>query len=86
MIKQTNFRVVVEPGFRFSFIDLSGKEALRMCQDIEAEIKRHVDQVRHISIDCDEVCEFCGYDWEEGDDGQPRCCDEAVKEWLTNKK
>jgi hypothetical protein len=28
-------------------------------------------------------CAFCDYVWEEGDDGCPTCCAEAVQEWET---
>jgi len=63
------------------------------CRDIEEAIKRHVDGIQNVSViyDDEEVCEFCGYRWEEEETdpqfiGQPCCCREAQDEWDENRK
>lgn len=94
-----NFRVVVEPRGLGDYgwasmgdrLITGGNKAAaeRMyrerCEEIASAIKRHVDDVRFVEIECDEVfvCEHCGYDWTERSDAyNGGCCeaDEAAEE------
>ena len=55
--------------------------------EIIKRIKRHVDDIQRMDVvyDSEDVCEFCGYDWETNTDGLPLCCDEAQKEFENHK-
>jgi len=33
----------------------------------------------------EERCSFCGYQWEEEENGQPYCCDLAIEEWMEGR-
>ena len=95
-VVKDNYRVVVypdQPEWREPDYILSD------CENIIAQIKRHVDDVEEINIEHDtkEICSFCNSIWEiwEANDemephgckkGQPMCCDEAIKEWEKNRK
>lgn len=79
-----DFMVCVEPSA--PWIRLEPKEhAERMqrdCQEIKQQIRRHIDGVGHVYIQCsqDYVCEFCGYKWGYPDsDYNGGCCDEDEK-------
>lgn len=108
IIRKSNFRVVVEPkglgdygGIRVSdsFFGRSTeeieKEYLQRCNEIEEEIKRHVDNVGYISVeyDTEERCSHCGYRWEVSEDdndsdfpkGTPMCCQKAIDEYNEQK-
>ncbi len=90
--KETNFRVVITPrglgqfgsisvGDSFFYPDSAKRsEAYRdRCRDIEGQVKRHVDEVGSIDIECDreEVCSHCGSEWTEASDTyNGGCCDE----------
>jgi len=74
-IKKGNFRVVVFPRTKFYGIRVEDEEAV--CKDIEADIKRHVDNVGAVYIvrDEDAVCSHCGSPWtEDGDTFNGGCC------------
>ena len=93
--KRDNFRVVVEPrglghlgwvrtsdSFLYPDEMERGKEYAARCEDICNDITRHVDNVGRVYVESDsqEVCSFCGRDWElDDDDGLPTCCNEAVE-------
>lgn len=49
-----------------------------VAKDLEHDIKRHCDGIDSSSVefDTDDVCEFCGYDWTEGDSPHNGCCDD----------
>jgi len=106
--KQFNWRVVVEPrglgNFGIASIsdyaiepDEEKREARykAMCEDIMEQIKRHIDDVGNVYLDCDteEVCSYCRRTWEVNEDpndpdaelGQPLCCHKAIEEWRANK-
>jgi len=92
-----NFRIIVEPrslgdyGYvrtsdRLFYPDEEkrAKEYRNRCEDIEEQIKRHVDNVEYVRIECDEkvVCTYCGWGWEiDLETGQPSCCEEAIAEF-----
>jgi len=81
-IVRSNFHVVVWPAPYWSHSDKD------TCKEIMAQIKRHIDDVDRIEIDCDveEVCEFCERTWEVDKDGCPECCDAAQQEWMEYEK
>lgn len=88
----TNFRVVVEPHGLGRFGSIStpdssfyptaegrAKAYEERCEEIAAQIKRHVDEVGYITIECDRdpVCDHCGARWsEESNDYNGGCCAE----------
>ena len=107
--RKENFRVIVEPrslgDFGFGIVsDRMGrteeqccKEYLERCEEIEQDIKRHVNNVGHVYVkfDKEEICSYCGYGWEESEGeedfekGSLVCCEEAMEEWknkLSNAK
>lgn len=110
-IKKHNFRVIIEPRRlgNFGFARMSDhllydsdetiqREYEKRCEEIVEDVKRHVDNVGHVSVewDTEEVCSYCGRSWTESQDdldhgfpkGSPYCCDAAVTEWnssLTKK-
>lgn len=57
-------------------------DVMTRCRQLEAEIKRHCNNVSSIVIEnlLEAVCEFCGRDWEV-DVGRPSCCEKAMHEW-----
>lgn len=91
-----NFRVRVEPRGLGDFgwasvgdLTVSKDEADRQrqykqrCEEIAADIKRHVDNVGCVLVECDvnRICEHCGSIWTEDDaDYNGGCCakDEAA--------
>lgn len=100
---KTNFRVIVEPRRLGDFgsvrvpDNFGGLSPARIekdyqsrCEEIVADIRRHVDNVDGCSIECDteEVCSHCGLQWEElpeaddyGPKGAPLCCSRAAEEF-----
>jgi len=110
--KKSNFRVVIEPRRLgdYGFASMSdrlihGDDEQKInrlyqerCEEIVNDIKRHVDNVKHASVEYDtnEVCSHCDREWEESQDdsdpdfpkGCPYCCNAAMEEWkktLTKK-
>ncbi|RMD61431.1 hypothetical protein D6833_08260 [Candidatus Parcubacteria bacterium] len=93
MAKKTikrDYRIVVWPrspgdfgGIYIGGIEWKPGEEERLANQIAQEIQRHVDEIGAVRVEYDvvEVCEFCGYDWEEDEDGCPVCCTAALKEW-----
>ena len=81
-----NYRVTVYPEEPYFLENKTPEEQHRIqmgsCEQLIEEIKRHVD-FDSIDYDLDVVykCSFCGWEWEEEDDGQPVCCEAAVAEW-----
>lgn len=90
-----NFRVVVEPRSMGDFGSIRMSEGFfyygegaqarkekdyqERCEEIAAEIKRHVDNVRYVSVEYDQetVCEYCGSRWtEKSSTYNGGCCDE----------
>lgn len=53
----------------------------RAAKDVQEQIERHCDGVESCSIEFDneDVCEFCGYTWTEGDSLPNGCCEEDEK-------
>ena len=94
--KQENFRVVVEPrilgdmGFvrtsdSFFYRDPVKRAAAYRdaCNEIAAQIKRHVDEVGHVSVEFDQepICQHCGSRWTEKSDAyNGGCCDKDEDE------
>jgi len=72
------------------------KDYQERCEEISKEIKRHVENVQGcgIEFDSEEVCEFCGHEWDVSLDdsdpdypkGCPLCCQKAIDEWKVNNK
>lgn len=108
IIRKSNFRVVVEPkglgdygSIRVSdsFFGRSEgeieKEYLQRCNEIEREIKKHVDNVGYtfVKYDKEELCSHCGLGWEVAEDdnnpdfpkGTPVCCQKAIDEYNEQK-
>lgn len=77
-IIKENIRVEVTPDVRLYHTDRE-KQALRICNSIESDIKRHIDDVDSIQVvwDTKEVCSFCGYTWDENGE----CCQAALDEF-----
>lgn len=73
-----NYRVEVYPDLRWlsraKEIELSEK----MCREIEADVKRHIDNVHDVYVtnDAHQVCEHCGAEWtEDSTNYNGGCCD-----------
>ena len=75
--KQDNFFVTVTPDVSWR-IDQSPENQAKLCRELIAEIKRHVDGFERIDYDCTttDVCSFCGAAWEQKEDLWNGCCDE----------
>lgn len=58
------------------------EELQSRCEGIVSLVKRHVDDVGWVGIECDEeqLCPFCGWNWERACDemGEPGCCQAAI--------
>jgi hypothetical protein len=98
----SNHRLVIRPDTRgWSVQARSDHAALcRLLGDMEAAIRRHVDNVGliHIAWDTREVCSHCEREWEPvtAEDaadpdyaeyvvGEPMCCDAASKEFRAER-
>lgn len=84
--EKVNFRVVVEPKRPRYFVSMTTerleKELEDRCNEIIAEIKRHVDNVDGACVEFDEtyVCSHCGSPWtEKSSTFNGGCCDEDIK-------
>ena len=76
-----NWRVEVEPD---SWLSKKDEDVENLCKSIAADIRRHVDSYKSISVRCDEwdACSFCRSVWEVEPSGMPVCCSKAIAEWL----
>lgn len=91
--KNSNYRVIVTPhvsSLTRSLHRTPGsleRDIKNKCHDLVDAIKRHVDGVDSIHIECDteEICSHCGLSWSETEEGEPNCCAEAVKEYEESK-
>lgn len=87
--KETNFRVEVYPrgpgdygSFSIGGTSRTAKEERAVCEDIAAQIRRHVDDLptrgnRGVEVIYDEedVCSYCGSGWtEDSDEFNGGCC------------
>ncbi len=91
LVKKSNYRIVVEPKTHIFGIELSEETQKKDLRDMEEQIKRHVDNIGYISVQCDtdEVCSHCNLTWEVSEDnsdpdfpkGCPVCCNKAIDEW-----
>lgn len=83
-IIKENYRVEVYPDAGMWKSD--HEDYMKVMRNISDGIKRHVDEVRDTSIEWDaqEICGFCGENWELWEDGEgeglPACCEKAQKE------
>ena len=62
--------------------NIEPKDWFRAAEDVQEQVKRHCDGIESYSInfDTEDVCEFCGYDWTEGDaPHNGGCCEEDAK-------
>ena len=62
--------------------NLEPNDWYRAAKDVQEQIERHCDGVESCSIEFnnEDVCEFCGYDWTEGDSPyNGGCCEEDAK-------
>jgi hypothetical protein len=73
-----NWRIVVWPDYMLWASNEKDK-----AERIAKEIKRHVDDIKDVHVECDDklVCSFCTSEWEEDENGCPICCNAAAKEW-----
>lgn len=93
VIKNSNYRVVVTPYVSSVTRSLHRttesleRDIKNKCHDLADSIKRHVDGIDSIEIECDAeyVCGHCGLPWNETEEGEPNCCAEAVKEYEESK-
>lgn len=90
IMRNENYRVVIEPrGLGdFGFVRtgdwiVSNDKAViaemyrERCEEILADVKRHVDSVGSASVECDAVgyCSHCGWQWtEDSADYNGGCC------------
>ena len=91
IVKKSNYRIVVEPKTHVYGIALGDDNVKSILREMEEQIKRHVDNIRHIAIECDTdtICSHCGLSWEVSEDdsdpdfpkGTPLCCDKAINEY-----
>jgi len=53
------------------------------CKDMIKDIERHVDGIEDIyqTHDMRYECSYCGYEWEEDENGCPVCCQKAIDDW-----
>ncbi len=90
--KRNNWRVVLEPQLPGNVADYviepdedkRNEKYRRLCDDIVSDVRRHVNDVSNVFTECDteEVCQHCGYKWEEDESsGEPLCCGKAVEEF-----
>lgn len=92
---QENYRVTIEPRRLGDFGSVSvgdwlvaQNEADRQrlyrerCEEIAADVRRHVDNVGHVSVEFDTVatCSHCGAAWTEGSEAYNGGCCEADEE------
>lgn len=86
IIEQTNVRLEVEPDLGWSTKTVEQQKLI--CRNIAEQIRRHVDDVKHVSIrwDTKELCEYCKLGWETLQNGEPVCCDLAAQEWREERK
>lgn len=61
----------------------SEKQHIDECERMAKEIRRHVDGVGSAQVcwTTRYVCSYCGYEWEEDEDGVPVCCQAAIDEF-----
>ncbi|WP_202844739.1 hypothetical protein [Luteimonas saliphila] len=90
---RTNFRVVIEPRRLGNFGSISVSDSFfyrgpladeriaqeydDRCREIAEQVRRHVDNVSHTSVEFDQepVCQHCGSTWtESSDDYNGGCC------------
>jgi len=83
---EQNFRVVVEPRRLGNLIGIHvpdrwisddiDEDYKRRCEQIIDDIKRHVDSVGWVGLECarETVCEFCGSQWTETTEHNGGCC------------
>jgi len=74
-IKKINFRVEVYP--KTTGYKITAAEEEDVCNEMVADIKRHVDNVQCANVvnDNDPVCASCGSRWtEDGDSYNGGCC------------
>ena len=101
---QENFRVVIEPRGLGQFGSVSVSDRLfckdeedlqrqykARCNDIVADVKRHIDDVGSVWIESDYVntCEYCGARWtEDASDYNGGCCekDQEAQDLLDSAK
>lgn len=72
----TEWRVEVFP--ETPWYTQTDKDWLRACEDIESQIKKHVDGVTHIRVryDQENVCSYCKSSWtEDSPSYNGGCCD-----------
>lgn len=58
------------------------KDYYERCKDIVEQIKRHVDDIGWVGVmnESEEVCEFCGSTWTEGNSvHNGGCCDKDIE-------
>ena len=86
--KFTDFEIYVrvdpeEPWLRTQeTVEVKLKDRTRQCNQIVADIGRHVDDVEsaYIQIDREYECSYCGAVWTEDDENfNGGCCDEDMK-------
>lgn len=85
IIKRSNYRVVTEVH---TWGKPDEKYEARQAEKIKDEIKRHVDDIGQVWVECDTdvTCSHCGYGWEVDEQtGEPQCCSKAQQEFEVAK-
>ena len=86
---RSGYRVEVLPIPTMNIVQntLRHRYYISECKELQRQIERHVDGVytTYITWDTTVVCEHCGLLWEEGEDGEPLCCQRAADEWLAEQ-
>ena len=83
--KRVNFRVEVYPSL---FLIENDEEKIKQRTKVLLEnIERHIDfNTAALTWDTEEICQYCGYSWEEDEKGCPLCCNKAIDEWEKEHK
>lgn len=81
-IEKSDYRVVVYPKGPYWMNRGAEKIAAAQKSDCEAmveQIKRHVDEVGSVMVECDTkvCCSFCGTEWTQDGDSN-WCCDDDI--------
>ena len=87
-----NIFILCEPpkflSYRYADLEQYAKDCENWVQEFHNFIRDHRSQdpvTLNVEREYQDVCSFCGSDWETDENGCPLCCDEAIKEWEDQK-
>ena len=78
--REENFRVVIYPK-TYTYGIKTGEDK-DVCENMIPQIKRHIDDIQCVSIECDsaDFCSFCGRKWtEESTIFNGGCCNKDLE-------